>query len=49
VYIYQVYQSAFSFGRLGYAAAMGWILFVIVGLVTFLQWRLEKRWVFYGE
>ena len=49
VYIYQVYQSAFSYGRLGYAAAMGWILFVIVGAVTFFQWRLEKRWVFYGD
>ncbi|WP_020576934.1 carbohydrate ABC transporter permease [Actinopolymorpha alba] len=49
VYIYQIYQSAFSYGRLGYAAAMGWILFVIVGVVTFFQWKLEKRWVFYGE
>ena len=49
VYIYQIYQSAFAFGRLGYAAAMGWILFLIVGLVTYAQWRLEKRWVFYGE
>lgn len=49
VYIFQIYQSAFSFGRLGYAAAMGWILFLIVGAVTFAQWRLEKRWVFYGD
>jgi multiple sugar transport system permease protein len=49
VYIYQIYQSAFAFGRLGYAAAMGWILFLIVGLVTYAQWKLEKRWVFYGE
>ncbi len=48
VYIYQIYESAFSYGRLGYAAAMGWILFLIVGAVTFFQWRLEKRWVFYG-
>ena len=49
VYIYQIYQSAFAFGRLGYAAAMGWILFLIVGAVTYLQWKFEKRWVFYGE
>lgn len=48
VFIYQIYQSAFAYGRLGYAAAMGWILFLIVGLVTYLQWKLEKRWVFYG-
>jgi multiple sugar transport system permease protein len=47
VFIYQIYQTAFSQGRLGYAAAMGWVLFVIVGLVTFLQWRFESRWVHY--
>lgn len=49
VFIYQIYQAAFSHGRLGYAAAMGWVLFLIVGIVTVVQLRLEKKWVFYGE
>ena len=49
VLIFQIYQAAFSQGRLGYAAAMGWILFLIVGLFTAVQWGLEKRWVFYDE
>src|SRR5690606_8239494 len=48
VYIYYLYQVAFSFGRFGYAAAMAWVLFVILGIITYLQWRLQKRWVFYG-
>ena len=48
VIIYYLYQNAFTFGRLGYASAMAWFLFVVIGLVTFIQWRVQKRWVFYG-
>lgn len=47
VFIYQIYETAFAHGRLGYAAAMGWVLFLIVGLVTAIQWFTEKRWVHY--
>lgn len=48
VYIYYLYQSAFTFGDLGSASAMAWILFLLIGAVTFLQLTLQKRWVFYG-
>jgi multiple sugar transport system permease protein len=48
VFIYQIYEAAFAYGKLGYAAAMGWVLFLIVGVVTYLQMKFEKRWVFYG-
>jgi multiple sugar transport system permease protein len=48
VYIFYLYQNAFAFGRLGYASAMAWILFALIALVTLIQWRLQKRWVFYG-
>jgi multiple sugar transport system permease protein len=47
VYIYYLYQNAFAFGRMGYASAMAWILFAIIAVVTFVQWKLQKRWVFY--
>jgi multiple sugar transport system permease protein len=47
VYIYNIYQNAFSYGKVGYASAMAWILFVVIAAVTFLQWKLQKRWVFY--
>jgi multiple sugar transport system permease protein len=49
VFIYKIYTAAFAEGRLGYASAMGWILFLIVGLITALQWRLERRWVHYDN
>jgi multiple sugar transport system permease protein len=48
VYIYYLYQNAFAFGRMGYASAMAWLLFAAIALVTFAQWKLQKRWVFYG-
>ncbi len=47
VYIYNLYQNAFQFSKLGYASAMAWILFVIIATVTVVQWKLQKRWVFY--
>jgi multiple sugar transport system permease protein len=47
VYIYYLYQNAFAFGKLGYASAMAWILFVLIATFTFIQWKLQKRWVFY--
>lgn len=48
VYIYYLYQNAFAFGKMGYASAMAWILFLMIAAFTFVQWKLQKRWVFYG-
>ena len=48
VFIYYLYQNAFAFGQLGYASAMAWVMFAFIILVTLFQWRLQKRWVFYG-
>jgi multiple sugar transport system permease protein len=48
VFIYYLYQNAFAFGQLGYASAMAWVMFAFILLVTLAQWRLQKRWVFYG-
>ena len=48
VYIYYLYQNAFAYGKMGYASAMAWLVFVLIALVTFVQWKLQKRWVFYG-
>lgn len=47
VYIHYLYQNAFAFGRLGYASAMAWVLFLIIALITLVQWQMQKRWVFY--
>ena len=48
VVVERIVRNAFSFGRMGYAAAMSWVLFAFIFGVTLLQTRLQKRWVHYG-
>ncbi len=47
VYALYLYFNAFKFFKMGYAAALAWVLFFVVLLVTILQFRLAKRWVYY--
>lgn len=42
-----LYQSAFSRGEMGYAAAMAWLLFIIIAILTLLVFRSSGLWVFY--
>lgn len=48
-YALYLYQNAFTYYRMGYAAAMGWILFVIVALCTFILFKSSARRVYYGS
>ncbi|MCY4538133.1 MAG: sugar ABC transporter permease, partial [Chloroflexi bacterium] len=41
-----IYNSAFKFLKMGYGAALAAVLFVIILIVTIVQWRLARRWVF---
>lgn len=45
VLVYYIYKAAFTFFRMGYAAAISWVLFVLLFLVTLLQWWGQKKWV----
>lgn len=45
--VYNIYQNAFQFFKMGYAAAMAWVLFAIIFVVTVVQFRLQRRWVHY--
>lgn len=45
-----IYRQAFEFFHMGYAAALAWVLFAIVLVLTLLLMRSQKFWVFYlGE
>ncbi len=46
-YMLNLYQEAFRFGNLGYAAALSWVLFVIIMLLTALTFRSSSLWVYY--
>ena len=47
-YVYKLFDECFSFFRLGYGAAMAWVLFVIVMVITLVNWYASKRWVHYA-
>jgi len=47
VLVYYLYQQAFQFHFFGYGATLSILLFVIVAVLTFAQWQLRKRVVFY--
>lgn len=42
-----LYQSAFRFLKMGYASAMAWIMFIIIMVVTLVQFKFGERWVYY--
>lgn len=45
--VYYIYQNAFQFGRMGKASAIAWFLFIFIFLFTYIQTRLQGRWVYY--
>jgi multiple sugar transport system permease protein len=47
VLVYYIYKSAFTFYKMGYGAAMSWILFIILFVITLIQWKGQKKWMGY--
>jgi multiple sugar transport system permease protein len=49
-YLMKVYNDAFNImgATMGYAAAMSWLLFLVIAALTFIVFKTSK-WVFYGE
>ena len=46
-YVLYLYRNAFQWWKMGYASALAWFLFIIILLLTLLQFKLSKRWVNY--
>lgn len=46
VYMINLYDAAFQQDRMGYAAALAWVLFFIILMFTLLQLKMSK-WVYY--
>ena len=38
-----VYETAFGFYRLGYAAAMSWLLFLVIAVISVIQFRVLRE------
>lgn len=49
-YVLNLYNAAFRNFEMGYASALAWVFFVILLILTYIQLRLSKSWVYYeGE
>ncbi|MGV8847953.1 MAG: carbohydrate ABC transporter permease [Propionibacteriaceae bacterium] len=48
-YSLYLYQKGFADLDMGYASAMAWLLVVIVGILTAVNFLLSKYWVFYDD
>ena len=48
VLVYWIYKNAFEFFNIGKASAGAYVLFLIVLVLTLIQWKTRKLWVF-GE
>jgi len=46
--VYEIWWKAFREFRMGYAAALAWILFALIFIVTLVQWRFAERKIYYS-
>lgn len=47
-YAMYLYDNAFNYSRMGYASAMGWILFLVILGLTMIALKLSNKHVHYG-
>nr|WP_243845328.1 sugar ABC transporter permease [Microbacterium halimionae] len=43
-----LYKRGFSDGQMGYAAAIAWVLLVVVAIIAFILFRTQRNWVHYS-
>lgn len=46
VLVYSVYKNAFEYFQIGKASAIAYVLFVIILILTSIQWKLRKKLVY---
>lgn len=48
-YTLYLYQEGFASFRMGYASALAWLLLIIIGVATAINFWLSKYWVHYDD
>jgi len=46
--VYYIYDEGFRNFQMGYAITVAWVLLGMILIFTLLQFKLQRRWVFYG-
>ena len=47
-YIFYMYREAFSYGNMGGACAIAWVLFIVMVILTQVISKVTAKWVYYG-
>jgi len=47
MYVLYMYRKGFVDFQMGYASALGWVLFLIIFSITLFQNFIQRRWVYY--
>lgn len=48
-YVFNLYRRAFTYSEMGYSCAMAWLLVIIIGVLTALIFKSERKWVYYEK
>lgn len=48
-YVVYLFQQGFQFLHMGYAAALAWLLFAVIAVITFIQVKVGNRLVHYED
>jgi len=46
-YTVYMYQNSFTYNKLGYGCAMAWFMVFVVGMLTLILFKTQKKWVHY--
>jgi multiple sugar transport system permease protein len=45
--VYYLWQASFSHFEIGYGSAISWVILLIILVITFIQFKMQDRWVTY--
>ena len=48
IYGLHVYEQTFSYFNMGYGSTLAWIMFIVLSVFTYAQFRLSRSWVYYA-
>lgn len=47
VLVFNIYEYAFTYYEFGYSSAIAQVLFLVILIITIVQWKLQDKWVHY--
>jgi len=48
LYGLHIYRTTFDYFDMGYGSTLAWIMFFVLSVFTFAQFRISERWVYYA-